>query len=154
MEFNESAALVQRDAKGLSRQGQSAATAALVKRTKEIRKRLREGAIAPWANSSSQYYAQTLESLAKHYKISVNSKFRDLPEKVRDYRSSQVVIAGEDPGELLPLEEIERRSYESAWPMGLFSAQLARESGINLVCECDGQVTSQWWAGSSTSVFG
>jgi len=33
----------------------------------------------------------------------------DLPEKIRDYRSSQVVIAGEDPGELLPLEEVERR---------------------------------------------
>ena len=31
---------------------------------------LREGAIAPWASSTSQYYAQTLESLAKHYKVS------------------------------------------------------------------------------------
>ena len=44
---------------------------------------LREGAIAPWANSTSQYYAQTLESLAKHYKVSVNTAFRGLPEKVR-----------------------------------------------------------------------
>jgi two-component system response regulator HydG len=33
----------------------------------------------------------------------------DLPEKIRDYRSSQVVIGGSDPGELVPLEEIERR---------------------------------------------
>lgn len=33
----------------------------------------------------------------------------DLPEKVRDYRSSQVVIAGSDPAELVPLEEVERR---------------------------------------------
>ena len=33
----------------------------------------------------------------------------DLPDKIRDYRSSQVVLAGDDPGELLPLEEIERR---------------------------------------------
>ena len=33
----------------------------------------------------------------------------DLPEKVRDYRSSQVVIGGSDPGELVPLEEVERR---------------------------------------------
>ena len=47
------------------------------------RKSLREGAIAPWANSSSQYYNQTLESLAKHYKISMNAPFRDLPEKVK-----------------------------------------------------------------------
>lgn len=33
----------------------------------------------------------------------------DLPEKIRDYRSSQVFIGGEDPSELVPLEEIERR---------------------------------------------
>jgi two-component system response regulator HydG len=33
----------------------------------------------------------------------------DLPEKIRDYRSSQVVIGGSDPGELAPLEEVERR---------------------------------------------
>ncbi len=33
----------------------------------------------------------------------------DLPEKIRDYRSTQVVIGGNDPGELAPLEEIERR---------------------------------------------
>jgi excinuclease ABC subunit A len=44
---------------------------------------LREGAIAPWANSTSQYYAQTLDSLAKHFKVSVNTAFRHLPEKVR-----------------------------------------------------------------------
>ncbi len=44
---------------------------------------LREGAISPWANSSSQYYAQTLESLAKHYKVSVNTPWKNLPEKVR-----------------------------------------------------------------------
>ena len=29
-----------------------------------------EGAVAPWANSSSQYYEQTLESLSRHYKVS------------------------------------------------------------------------------------
>ncbi len=33
----------------------------------------------------------------------------DLPEKIRDYRRSQVVIGGNDPGELVPLEEVERR---------------------------------------------
>src|SRR5262249_40749008 len=41
---------------------------------------LREGAIAPWANSTSQYYAQTLESLAKHYKVAVTTPYKDLPE--------------------------------------------------------------------------
>lgn len=33
----------------------------------------------------------------------------DLPEKIRDYRSDQVVLAGHDPAELLPMEEVERR---------------------------------------------
>jgi two-component system response regulator HydG len=33
----------------------------------------------------------------------------DLPEKIRDYRSSQVVLGGDDPSELAPLEEVERR---------------------------------------------
>jgi len=33
----------------------------------------------------------------------------DLPEKIRDYRSSHVVVAGDDPAELVPLEEMERR---------------------------------------------
>lgn len=33
----------------------------------------------------------------------------DLPEKIRDYQSSQMVIGGNDPSELVPLEEVERR---------------------------------------------
>lgn len=33
----------------------------------------------------------------------------DLPEKVRKYRSSDLVIAADDPEQLLPLEELERR---------------------------------------------
>jgi two-component system response regulator HydG len=33
----------------------------------------------------------------------------DLPEKIRNYRSDQVVVGGHDPAELLPMEEVERR---------------------------------------------
>jgi excinuclease ABC subunit A len=44
---------------------------------------LHEGVIAPWANSSSQYYVQTLQSLARHFKISMHTPWRDLDEKVR-----------------------------------------------------------------------
>ena len=33
----------------------------------------------------------------------------DLPEKIRDYRSSHVLVAGNDPTELVSLEEVERR---------------------------------------------
>jgi DNA-binding NtrC family response regulator len=33
----------------------------------------------------------------------------DLPEKIRDYRRSQVLLGGEDPAELAPMEDVERR---------------------------------------------
>jgi excinuclease ABC subunit A len=45
---------------------------------------LKKGAIAPWAKSSSPYYLQTLEALARHYKFSMNEPWEDLPKKVRD----------------------------------------------------------------------
>jgi excinuclease ABC subunit A len=45
---------------------------------------LSEGAIAPWADSSGQYYMQTLESIAKHFKVKMSMPWRDLPKKVRD----------------------------------------------------------------------
>ena len=45
---------------------------------------LSEGAVAPWADSSGQYYMQTLESIAKHFKVKTSVPWRDLPKKVRD----------------------------------------------------------------------
>src|SRR6185295_13819722 len=33
----------------------------------------------------------------------------DLPERVRNYHGSQILIASDDPAELPPLEEVERR---------------------------------------------
>jgi len=45
---------------------------------------LSEGAVAPWADSSGQYYLQTLESIAKHFKVKTSVPWRDLPKKVRD----------------------------------------------------------------------
>ena len=46
-------------------------------------KSLRDGAVAPWANSSSPYYAQTLDALARHFKASPGDPWRELPKKVR-----------------------------------------------------------------------
>jgi excinuclease ABC subunit A len=45
---------------------------------------LREGAIAPWAKASTQYYTQTLDSLARHFKFSTVQSFADLPKRARD----------------------------------------------------------------------
>ncbi|WP_417683921.1 excinuclease ABC subunit UvrA [Roseibium sp.] len=46
---------------------------------------MREGAILPWAKtgSTSPYYNQTLEALARHYGISMSTPWRDLPEEAR-----------------------------------------------------------------------
>ncbi|MCK5273104.1 MAG: excinuclease ABC subunit A, partial [Alphaproteobacteria bacterium] len=47
------------------------------------RKTLADGAIAPWANSSSPYFRQTLDGIARHFKVSMREPFRDLPEAVQ-----------------------------------------------------------------------
>jgi excinuclease ABC subunit A len=44
---------------------------------------LKNGAVAPWAGSSSQYYQQTLDSLARHYHFTLDTPFAKLPEKAR-----------------------------------------------------------------------
>ena len=44
---------------------------------------LKDGVIAPWAKSSSSYYIQTLEGLARHFKVSMTVPFAELPENVR-----------------------------------------------------------------------
>src|SRR6266567_3364830 len=44
---------------------------------------LYEGAVSPWSHSSSPYYTQTLDSIARHFKQSMHAPWRDLPEKMR-----------------------------------------------------------------------
>jgi excinuclease ABC subunit A len=45
---------------------------------------LNAGVVAPWAKSTSPYYEQTLQSLAKHYKIRTTTPWQDLPERPRE----------------------------------------------------------------------
>ncbi|MDA9190687.1 excinuclease ABC subunit UvrA [Alphaproteobacteria bacterium] len=45
---------------------------------------LRDGAIAPWANSSSKYYLQTLQSLANQFSFSIDVSFEQLPSIFQD----------------------------------------------------------------------
>jgi len=44
---------------------------------------LERGAVAPWAGSSSPYYAQTLRSLAAHFGVKTTVAWKDLSEEVR-----------------------------------------------------------------------
>ncbi|OAN50708.1 excinuclease ABC subunit UvrA [Magnetospirillum moscoviense] len=62
---------------------------------------LREGAILPWANSTSQYYQQTLEGLGKHFGFDIHTAWRRLPPKAREAilygtGKEEIAIAYED----------------------------------------------------------
>ncbi|HEX3392270.1 MAG TPA: hypothetical protein VHS55_06880, partial [Solirubrobacteraceae bacterium] len=43
-----------------------------------------EGAIAPWANSASNYYEQVSEAIAKRYKVDLFAPWEDLPKEHRE----------------------------------------------------------------------
>ena len=58
-------------------------------------KSLQDGAIVPWSKSSSLYYAQTLASLAKHYKFSLTEKWKKIPKKIQD-----IILYGSDDEEI------------------------------------------------------
>ena len=45
---------------------------------------LADGAVAPWTGAQSPYYDQTLQSLARHYKITTKTPWRDLDPAARD----------------------------------------------------------------------
>ena len=42
------------------------------------------GAVMPWTGAQSPYYDQTLQSLARHFKVRTSDAWQDLPAKVRD----------------------------------------------------------------------
>ena len=58
-------------------------------------KNIQDGAVAPWAKSTSLYYAQTLSSLAKHYKFSLNDPWKKLPKKIQE-----LILFGSDDEEI------------------------------------------------------
>ena len=56
---------------------------------------LRNGSLAPWSSSSSRYYLQTLESLAKQFKFSLDVPFSELSGDVQSiilYGSGKVPV--------------------------------------------------------------
>ena len=55
------------------------------------KKSIGDGAVEPWSKSTSLYYAQTLASLAKHYKFSLNEPWKKLPKKIQD-----IILYGSD----------------------------------------------------------
>jgi len=59
------------------------------------KKSIGDGAIEPWAKSTTLYYAQTLASIAKHYGFSLDEKWKKLPKKIKD-----VILYGSDEEEI------------------------------------------------------
>jgi excinuclease ABC subunit A len=59
------------------------------------KKSIIDGAIEPWAKTTTLYYAQTLASLAKHYNFSLEDKWSKLSKKIKD-----VILYGSDDEEI------------------------------------------------------
>ena len=91
---------------------------------------LGNGAIAPWARSSAPYYMQTLEALARHYAISMQTPWKRLPKKIRNiilhgsgaekieftYRNGEQTHIKNKPFEgLVPHLERRYRETDSSW---------------------------------------
>ncbi len=72
---------------------------------------LRAGAIAPWARSSSPYYLQTLQALGKHYKFTLDTKWKDLPRRTQD-----AILHGSGEESIRFVYDDGMRSYETKKP--------------------------------------
>ena len=69
---------------------------------------LREGAVSPWARSTSPYYAQTLEALGAAYGFKLGDRFEDLGEEAR-----QAVLYGTGEREITFRYDDGLRSYRT-----------------------------------------
>lgn len=70
---------------------------------------LKQGAIAPWAKSTSPYYGQTLDALARHYGFKLTVPWSDLPEKVQD-----VILNGSGAESIRFVYDDGMRAYETS----------------------------------------
>ncbi len=61
----------------------------------DTKKSLQDGVIEPWSKTTSMYYAQTLASLAKHYKFSLTDPWKKIPKKIQD-----IILYGSDEEEI------------------------------------------------------
>ncbi len=74
---------------------------------------LRQGAIQPWAKTgaTSPYYEQTLQAIARHYKVQMTTPWSELPENVRD-----VILFGSGDDEITFVYEDGLRKYKTRKP--------------------------------------
>ena len=72
---------------------------------------LRKGAIAPWAKSSSPYYVQTLQALGKHYRFTLDTKWKELPKKTQN-----AILYGSGDDEIKFVYDDGLRGYQTKKP--------------------------------------
>ncbi|MFD1792482.1 excinuclease ABC subunit UvrA [Ochrobactrum teleogrylli] len=72
---------------------------------------LKDGAIAPWARSSSPYYNQTLEALGKAYGFKIGTRWSDLSKEAQ-----RAILHGTDGKEITFQYDDGLRSYQTTKP--------------------------------------
>jgi excinuclease ABC subunit A len=75
------------------------------------RRSLADGAVAAWSGAQSPYYDQTLQSLAKHFKVTTRTPWDELPEKVKN---AILNGTGDEPVEMTYKDSV--RSYSVKKP--------------------------------------
>jgi excinuclease ABC subunit A len=113
---------------------------------------LRDGVIAPWSRTgaTSPYYNQTLDSLARHFKVSINTSWAELPAAVREavlYGTGEELVQftyddglrsyrTNKPFEgVIPNIERRWRETDSAW----IREELSRFQSTKPCATCDGK---------------
>ncbi|KZB72944.1 MULTISPECIES: excinuclease ABC subunit UvrA [Thalassospira] len=74
-------------------------------------KTLENGAVAPWASTTSKYYLQTLKSVAKHFDFKTNVAWEKLPKKAQD-----IILYGSGDEEVTVTYDDGSRSYKVSRP--------------------------------------
>ncbi|MBR9900165.1 MAG: excinuclease ABC subunit UvrA [Rhodospirillales bacterium] len=74
-------------------------------------KTLENGAVAPWASTTSKYYLQTLKSVAKHFYFKTNVAWEKLPKKAQD-----IILYGSGDEEVTVTYDDGSRSYKVSRP--------------------------------------
>lgn len=110
---------------------------------------IKDGAIVPWSNSSSKIFHDTLESLSKHYKFSLNTAFGKLPDNIKNimfYGSGDEIIkfTYHDAGHsetieqsfagIVPSLDAKFKKVDTAW----MREELSKYKSKNNCSECSG----------------
>jgi excinuclease ABC subunit A len=74
----------------------------------DVKDTLKAGAIAPWSKTTSPYYLQTLEGLARHFNFKLTDRFTDLTKRAQD-----AILYGTGDEKIAFVYDDGLRSYET-----------------------------------------